>query len=507
MGLTAAEARELAQIARELDLRAADPLRAWDAKFTAAQRDAYGCELATVIATGGNQSGKSRWACKYVCDWALGRHPLAPKRDRICWYATVNYELFGKQPWNHFKDMLLFPGESALRLPTRRIEEISWNERKQEQPKYFRVRGAGGDGHCTHIYVMSYEQGAEAFASQTVDLIVLDEECEESIYNECRARFLANAGARMLIPATPVSGVAWLRRLKRAAIADPKAGTGLFQFNTEDNPAANREEIARTKLLNQSNPDLIALRLFGSDAQSSGLVYNDLRFTGEHVINDGERGFYLDPRHWTFNRCIDAGYRFPACVWLAVSSDERQVLVYRSWKGKDLTIREAWAEVERLSNGETYHHDLIDPEVLARNPETGAKELDVWVREGFKGRPARDNSVRAGIEKIWGLMAERVEVPLAGGGVKLAPRLRVLASCQEWLNEREEYMLRDISEHLQTDVRPFGVVKRNDHTMDPTRLLVNEGLKFVKPSQRPPEPGSMARAFWDERHPRPGGKL
>lgn len=59
------------------------------------------------------------------------------------WYCTVSYELFAEQGWNHFKRLLLFPGESVLKLPTRRILEVGWDKKNPERPTYLKLRRAG----------------------------------------------------------------------------------------------------------------------------------------------------------------------------------------------------------------------------------------------------------------------------------------------------------------------------------------------------------------------------
>ncbi|MCZ7644357.1 MAG: terminase family protein [Planctomycetota bacterium] len=449
----AAKVREL-KLRRELALRARSPLHVALEGFTREQGLAYHSPAARIVVTGGNQSGKTHWACAAVAAFAAGLHPRAggphptlsqgereirnARLDRVVWYCTTNYELFGKQAWEHLKRFLFFEGESCHRLPARRVLEIGWERKSPEQPKYFKVRGA--DGIVARVYVMSYEAGLKAFMAQTVDLIVIDEECDAAIYRECSARFLASPGAFMLVLATPVKGVPWLRRLKRQAL-DPLTGIQLFRFRTAENPGASVEEIARLKAQYRDDPQELALRLEGEDKASSGLVYPDTLFTPEHVLDDvtGLRTedwglsdrektpqqlspqssllspFILDPRRWTLNRCIDAGYRTPGCVWLAVSEDERQVVVYRCWKGDHLTVAEAWESIAGLSKAERYVLDLIDPAVRAKNAVTGASELSVWRSHGFKGRLAPDNTVRSGIERVKDLMRERVELPVPGG--------------------------------------------------------------------------------------------
>lgn len=511
-----ARQRELALL-REQALRASDPLTRALGGFTLEQHKAYGAGFIYNLIQGGNQSGKSFFACALVASYALGLHPWAKQQiarrqaagendDLTIWYGITNYQQFGEQPWMHLKRFLLYEGESVDRLPARRVLKVAWEQKNPETPKYFMVRRA--DGGVTHVYVKPYEGGRKIFQAKTVDLLVLDEECENDIFKESEARALANPGFRLLVAATPVLGRAWQRKLKREAIAAGGAGSiGYFRFRTKDNPHANVEFIRDMERRYADRPDELALRLEGEDSASSGLVYNDRCFTSAHVINDLEAGGRLrfDQGTWTLNRSIDAGFRHPAALWIAVNERGRKI-VYRCWKGENLRVAEAYAEIERLSQGERYYHDLIDPEVAATTPETGASELSVWQAHGFKGRVAPNNAVWPGIELVQDALAEKVEIPTGDGGSVIVPAMQVLASCREFLEEREEYYLREISDNPQVDAPNMrrAVVKRNDHLMDPWRLLVLAGLKHVRLGVPPPPKGTTGRLFWDQRRKNKG---
>lgn len=497
----------LLRLEREAALRADDPLARAVAGFTPEQARAFGALFTYLLVQGGNQSGKSFWACAMVALYALGLHPWAKQQverrrhggvsdELTIWYGITNYQQFGEQPWNHLKRFLLYPGESVDRLPTRRILKVAWEQHNPETPKYFLVRR--DDGGLSHVYVKPYEGGRKIYQAKTVDLLVLDEECENDIFKEAEARALANPGFHLIVAATPVLGRAWQRKLKREAIAAGGAGTiGYFRFRTKDNPRANVEFIRDMERRYADRPEELALRLEGEDSASSGLVYNDRIFTPAHVIAGG---FSFDQGTWTLNRSIDAGFRHPAALWIAVNERGRKI-IYRCWKGENLRVADAWAEIDRLSQRERYHLDLIDPEVAATTPETGATELSVWQAHGFKGTVAPDNRVLSGIDRVHDALAERVEIAEADGRSRIVPAMQVLASCTEFLQEREEYYLREISDNPQVDAPNIrrGVVKRNDHLMDPWRLLVAAGLKHVRLAPPAPPKGSTGRIFFDQR--------
>ena len=468
------------------------------ATMTDDQKRAYLDPKNCVLMEGGNQSGKSRTAVLKVCGFALEDPALGescfPGKDVNIWYTTTTYDKFGEQAWGHFKNALLFEGESVTKLPTFRVESINWLGKSPEKPSYFCVKRPSGAK--AHIYVHSYAQGRGEFQGQTVNLAVVDEECPEDIFNEIRARMFACEGSKLLIACTPVEGEPWLDAIRDAA--EDSTYTSKYRFKTLDNPTVNRAVIDEMTKQLKNCPEELQLRLLGIPIVGSTLVFNDKAFTPDHIINQSQ----VDLTHWTLNRAIDAGYRHPACVWIAVSPDEKQIVVYRAWKGKDLTIAEAAKEIKRLSGVERYYWDIIDPAVCQTNAETGQPELAVWRSNGIDATPAPDNTVRSGIERVHILLGERVEIPARDGQTCIErPRFRVIReTCQEWLDERRRYRFKDMIKEVQRDLVDFRPVKQNDHLMDPTRYLVSAGLRYVPEQARAPRPGTQERMWWDMRH-------
>jgi hypothetical protein len=454
---------------------------------TADQTLAVYCPASTVIMEGGNQSGKTRSSVLMVVKYALEQLPNCRAGEDVnIWYTTTTFDKFAEQAWGHFKSMLLWPDECITEPPTHRVVNVDWLRRFPETPQYFAIKRPSGA--LAHVYVHTYAQGRKEFQAQSVDLAVLDEECDEEIFREVQARMLARKGARLIVSCTPIEGEPWLDRLRQAA--EETDTTKHFRFKSYENPACNDERIAELRRMYADVPEELALRLEGIPWSSSGLVYSERVFTRAHVVDP----FPIDSK-WTLNRCIDAGFRYPACVWIAVRNDSKQVIVYRAWKGHDMSVAEAAAAINRLSGSEQYRQDLIDPEVMARTPETGEPEYNLWRKHGIYASPAYNNAVRPGIEKMWQLMAERVETP--DGKV---PRFRVFNSCTDWLDERRRYKMKAVPENKDRDVKGFGVIKRDDHLMDPTRLLVLAGLEPGVARVQPPPAGSMAREFYDQRH-------
>lgn len=470
-----------------------DPLPGMCSTMTVDQSKAYTDPKTAILIEGGNQSGKSRTTIMKTVAFALEEiEGCFPGQDVVIWYCTTTYDMFAGPAWNHFKTGLLFPGESVSKLPTTRIESINWLGKAPEKPSYFCIRRPSG--FKAHVHVKSYAQGRSEFQGQTLHLVVLDEECPEEIYTEIMARMFASRGARLLVCCTPVEGSDWLDILRKDA---EEGKVSRYQLKTLDNPTVNKEVVDNIKRQYANAPEELQLRLLGIPRTSSGLVYKDTQFTPDHILEQR----HFNPKYWTLNRAIDAGYRHPACVWMAVSPDEKQIVVYRTWKGKDCTIVKAAEEILRLSGAEQYHWDLIDPAVCQTNAESGQPEMAVWRANGIDAVPAPDNRVHSGIERMWALMAERVEIPdFDGTGTVIKPRFRVIReTCQDWLEERRKYRFKDIVKDNQRDIVDFRPVKQHDHLLDPTRYLVAAGLAYVPGSLVPPK-GSYAFQWWEMRH-------
>lgn len=472
-----------------------DPVPKAESTATPDQRRALLDPKNCVLIEGGNQSGKSRTTILKTVKFALEElDGCFPNQDVNIWYCTTTYEAFAGPAWAHFKNFLLFPNESVSALPTTRIQAIDWMGKAPEKPKYVCVKRPSG--YKAHIHIKSYAQGRSEFQGQTLHLVVLDEECPEEIYTEVMARMFASKGAKLVVCCTPVEGEEWLDILRKDA--DQGVNTTKYRLSTLDNPMVNKEVVDNIQKMYGNIDEEVQLRLLGIPRLASGLIFGDKVFTPEHILDNP----HIDMTNWTLNRAIDAGYRHPGCVWIAVSPDEKQIVLYRTWKGKDCTIAQAADAIKTLSGAERYHWDIIDPAVCQTNAETGQPEIMVWKANGIHATPAPDNRVHSGIERVWGLLNERVEVAdVDGCGSLQRPRFRVVReTCQDWLEERRKYRFKDIVKEPQRDAIDFKVVKRNDHLMDPTRYLVAAGLRYVPERARPPAKDDPRYQWWEMRH-------
>lgn len=445
---------------------------------------------------GGNQSGKTWSSCVDFLLQARGLHQFRkwmPTRTGDSWrgwYATTTYERFAEQAWGHWKSLILLPGESVHRLPTRNILAIGWDNKNPERPLYLKIRRNDSRDCVSEVWIKSYEQGAAEFQSAEVDCLALDEECPNDVYEESQPRIMKRSGA-IQISATPVRGVRWLEDLRAAAERDSGLAVSHHRLDTRDNPGMPPDQV---KLLEEKwavRTELRDLRLRGLPVAAAGSVYTDLQFTPQHICDP-----FDIPSEWTRYRTIDHGWRCCACLWFAVSPAE-EVILYREYVGEERTIAQNTAAIAHLSGGEQYQSTWIDPATLGTDAGTGRRVIDIWidgfkeaVRDGVPVIPAPDNDVMAGIEQVWNLLDKRRSDGL--------PSFRVFRTCGHFLDERRSYRFN--STRAKGDEGALKPVKREDHAMDAFRYFVAAGARFQRLPSRPPREGSLARRLWERRH-------
>lgn len=490
------ELRRKVEIAQELELRRGDPLMLAYNQLTPPQKSFVHATQSTKAAKGGNRSGKTWSGIIDDLMQARGLHPtrqwkpFKPNDNWMGWYAAVSYELFGLQGWIHFRNLLLYPGESVLRLPTRNILAIGWHGKNPQVPDYMKVRRI--DGGVGELWFKSYEQGVDTFQSGGVDLLHLDEEAPEDIVQECRMRIMERSG-QLSFSATPLKGAPSLRKIEEEytrQVEEKKTPTVFFvRLKTMDNPAMPSKAIDEIKAEFAHNPEMLKCRLEGIEMALQGLVYPDTVWTPDHVCDP-----FDIPDDWARYRWIDHGWRNCGCVWFAVSPNEDDLVCYRSYKGKERTIPENAAAINGLENGRRFIETGIDRATLAssggKNPQGQVvRVIDLWTEAlGCNVTPSPYHEILAGVAKVISLLKEK------GGPNGDRPRMRIFRTCTELLEERRGYMHRDARE--KGDEGPDNPVKRDDHCLDPFRYGIVHGLKYKEPPVLEDLPASKLGALF-----------
>lgn len=474
------------ELAREIELRRGDPLLAAYQGLTPAQKSFIHSKAPKRIAEGGNRSGKTWTAIIDRLLQARGLHPVrhwagVERADWMTWagwFGAVSYPLFGLQGWMHYKRLLLYPGESEHKLPTRNIIDIGWNRKNPQIPDYVRIRRSDCEKHSEE-WIKSFEQGAGAFQSGAPDCLGMDEEAPEDVYRECTLRVL-DRDANMIFSATPLQGAVYLSNLRKNAKSDPKRVFHV-RLPTRDNPSLSKAALAEIAAELGNDPDMVNLRLEGHPLALQGLVYNDIRFRDEHVCD-----VFPIPGDWTRYEFIDPGYSHCAALWFAVSPKEDHIVCYRDYLGAARTIGENARQILTLRGNEQIERTWFDRYYILKHESVGGETIQShWSKAGVKGFPSVDIGVLPAIQQVWVLLSQR-------GGVNGArPRFQVFRqTCPNFLNERQSYKWPEAREHGD-ERRTENPVKRNDHVMDCWKGGIACGLRWIMPRRAAPTAGSV----------------
>jgi len=297
------------------------------------------------------------------------------------------------------------------------------------------------------IFFLSYDMDRSKWQGAGVDLIWLDEEPPEDIFNECLARIVTTRGS-IVLTFTPVEGVGWwYDRIWLPAIrgeSDWQAFTAALAEHDPENdaefnvgaslvPHLTREQIIEFAR-EYPDPEERDIRIFGLVRSKAGLVYK--MFSRKvHVV---ER--VVVPAHWYMWGGVDPGFHgFAATLWgqdeagTSVRIDEHfsshestatrlramddMVARARGWdeeQEEDERARMGWhpyrwnAPVEEEAEQVVFFVDTEDPQVvLELNLEAarvGARVSFASLDQGLKAR-------KAGILRLQQLLQPDIERP------------------------------------------------------------------------------------------------
>lgn len=417
---------------------------------------------------GGNQSGKSHMAAFEIACWARGNHPYRsiPEGSIEIWVLSAEYVTIRTGIYRHLLDI----------LPDWDIVERGPNVPGHRLPTFIAVRRLNAEGIesvCTITFMSCKGENRQKFQAAAVDLISIDEEIPEEIWEEIQARTLATGG-EFIISATLVESYDWILKLEqRAEEKDPRVF--LTRLNTAFNPYINAE--ALEELTEQWSDETKEYRLYGRSRRSTGLVYNN--WTNErNVIKP-----FTIPEDWPRYNSIDPGIRTTAVLWIAVGPNQRQY-VYRELYlhneplyevARAIKRCEGWILNKELSNSfkhfvwersdiepERIYLRVIDPSSQRRS-EAGDDPILIRLGNlyGINCIPA-DNQKQAGIESCRFCLDD-----LEDG----LPGLQVFDTCINFIEERRRYRIRSTVNKKDRNDTIDEPIKSKDHLMDAWRYI------------------------------------
>lgn len=221
----------------------------------------------------GNQVGKTTLGAAFCAMAALGRHPLQKAIDEktgkpkmrmppvTIWASALTWELWEK---------VLLP-ELLSWIPHWRIVDAP---RPFAQSNKRDIVILADNGQQSRITGKAAEQGAERYQSARVDIVWLDEEHPEAVWDEMQPRLL-RYGGRTIATMTPLKGMTWVH----GRVYEP-IKTGMIpperhwhsHAGLRDNPSITPE--ARAEMLEElkHNPAQLAARDEGLFVRPFGAV-------------------------------------------------------------------------------------------------------------------------------------------------------------------------------------------------------------------------------------------
>lgn len=214
----------------------------------------------------GNQAGKTTVGAVDVVMLALGRHPLQltgviRKPPITGWASALTWELWQK---------ILLP-ELLSWIPAWRIIEA---------PPAFKMSTRrdivilADNGRESRITGKAAQQGAGAYQSARVDIVWLDEEHPEDVWDEMQPRLL-RFGGRTLATMTPLLGLTWVHGRVYEPVKTGRIPPERHHFShagIADNPGIDPKDIAELSEELKHNPTQLEARLHGHFTRPHGAV-------------------------------------------------------------------------------------------------------------------------------------------------------------------------------------------------------------------------------------------
>lgn len=214
----------------------------------------------------GNQAGKTSFGAIDMSMMALGRHPLQlagilKMPPFTGWASALTWELWEK---------IMLP-ELLSWIPAHRILEAPPAFKQSTRRDIIILADNGRESRITG---KAAQQGSGSYQSARVNLIWLDEEHPESVWDEMQPRLL-RFGGRTLATMTPLLGLSWVH----ARVYEP-VKTGRITVDRHwyshagvaDNPSIDKTAIADLTEELKHNPSQLESRLHGHFTRPTGAV-------------------------------------------------------------------------------------------------------------------------------------------------------------------------------------------------------------------------------------------
>jgi phage terminase large subunit-like protein len=414
--------------------------------------DAFTDEIKILGLLGGNRSGKTEAGAAIATAFLLGKEYF---RDEPAWEWVKNLPI--PEPPNTVW---------AVGLDSNVLNRVIWDE------KFFRGRGHPGflpteyvvrksdrDRVCelsngSLLVGMSAESGREKFQSASVDLVWIDEEPEEEIFDECYQRTVDCAG-KILVTLTPLvdigsgSRTPWVYDLSRSGQPDTK----FVGLSVLDNPYIPPSELEKLREKWSGHAEERA-RLYGEFIQRSGLVY-PLWAPSLHLMKPIPL-----PEYWKTVVCIDPAPTGPTAALWCKANEKGDLVFFREYKEANRVVSEHARAILVRNQGQPVDLWLIDPKGGSqRNAETHRSVAQLYRDAGIPVRLAE-------VGEDYGVQALGEFIAANHDKTARHPKVAVFDNLEQFKDEIESYTWA-VNKAGENKGLPTGKPrKHNDHLVN-----------------------------------------
>lgn len=420
---------------------------------------------------GGNRSGKSVLGAFIAMAWALGKDYF---KDEPAWEWVKDLPI--PEPPNNIW---------IVGLDFAVLRDVLWHEKiryGKNHPPFLPddpslvSRVSDGDFQIfftngSLVTGKSADSGREKFQGASLDLIWIDEECEEDVFYECYQRTVDCEG-KILLTLTPLTDInsgirtPWVFDLYEEWLA----GDDTLQFcqlSTLNSPFVSEKEKKHLLELWAGDPEEDA-RLYGKFVRRSGLVYSTWD-SQQHVVKP-----FVIPKEWPRVVSIDpAATGVTAAIWIAIDTDNNY-FIYREYYEKNLIVSEHAKNILFLCKGEAIDWWLLDPKWGSqRNAETHKNGAQLYRESGL---PVRLPDVG----EDFGLAVSREFINATITPNSRHPKLYVVEGCPNFEFEISHYTWSSFQKGENKGLSKEKPRKRNDHLINAMQYAMSQRFKGNK---------------------------
>jgi phage terminase large subunit-like protein len=286
-------------------------------------------------------------------------------------------------------------------------------------------------GGESNIVFKSFEQGRSKFQGTSIDVVWLDEEVPDEVYEECVYRTATTKGI-IILTYTPFKGYTEIIKMHKDSDNQSKY---IINVGWDDGvPHLSAE--TKKELLEGTHPAFIEVRTKGIPSLGAGAVYP---VPEKDIIVDD----FAIPAHWRKAYAMDVGWNKTAVLWGAI--DDNDIIYFYSEHYAGRQEPPVHAEAVR-SRGE-WIKGVIDPASRGRSQKDGSQLFSEYLKLGLD-LSLSDNAVHAGIQMVWQLM--------------ISGKLKIMRSLTNLIDEIRQYQF---DEHGK-------IKKEKDHLCDCLKYYV-----------------------------------